>query len=517
MGTEYFSQRTDSKRLNRCGGEASGIGARGWTMPVAGLGLPVAWASTALGADVGPWVEVAGRSHPMLVHFPIALLAAACLFEVVRVLSGRDKPSPAAVGCLALALLGAVGAGVTGWVLAGVEGRGGEPEIEVHRWVAIGGASIALLAMILAAMTWVSARQTLRRLYVLCLLGGATAVGVGGHFGGELVYGKGYVLAPLRKRTAPVAEPLPPAGVEASASGMTAISFERDVLPILERNCIECHGPKKQKGRLRLDSANALRGNESYGDLVRAGNPAESVLYELITLPPEDEDFMPRDGDPLSAWQIETIRRWIEGGAQFRDAGAIAEESKATEPIVQTPEPSAADMEAMDLVIAAVRDRGGYASLLASDMPELVVNYSNVEGPLSDQDIALLGPVGERLAELNVGGVIAGDSVVAQVGRLSGLRRLNLSRSQITDAAIGHLGGLSRLEVLNVYGCPIGAASIEAIAGMPTLKRVYVWQTGMDDAAVARLRELRPELEVIAGDEDAGEPEAAEEAEGAGE
>lgn len=506
MGIGNGQGKATSNQFDGWGVGAPGVGARVRMMWVAGTSVLVLLASVATGADTGPWVEVAGRAHPMLVHFPIALLAAACLFEVVRIVSGRDKPSPAAVGCLVLAVLGAAGAGVSGWVLAGVEGRVGEVEIEVHRWVAVGGACVALLAALLAVTARVSAGQTPRRMYVLCLLGGAMAVGVAGHFGGELVYGKGYVLAPLRAKSAPAGEPRPAPVVAVSAPGATPISFDRDVLPILVRECIECHGPKEQKAKLRLDSGGALRGNPYFDELVAAGDAPGSMLYQLITLPPDHRDFMPRKGKPLSAWQIETIRRWIEGGAWFDDGVAPAVKPVVEEPIVRVTSPSViVDMEALGLVIAAVRDRGGHASLVASDVPELVVNYSIADGPLSDQDIALLAPVGDRVVELNLGGVVASDSVVAQVGRLSGLRRLNLSRSQISDAGIGQLSGLSGLEVLNVYGCPIGAASIEAIAGMPTLKRVYVWQTGMDGAAVARLRELRPEMEVIAGDEEGAE------------
>lgn len=497
--------KVGSKRFDAGDARVHRFGARGRTMLIAGTVLVSAWAPAAMGADTNPWIEVAGRAHPMLVHFPIALLAAACVFEIVRIVSGRDKPSPAAVGCLVLAVLGAMGAGVTGWVLAGVEGRTGEAEIEIHRWVAIGGASVALLAAILAASARLSARQTPRRLYVLSLLGGAMAVGVAGHFGGELVYGKGYVFAPLRARGSPAAEPAPVPVGEVSTLGATPVSFQRDVLSIFTRECIECHGAKEQKGQLRLDSAAELRGNPYLDEIVVAGDPSKSVLYQVITLPATHRDFMPRKGEPLSVWQIETIRRWIESGARFDDGGEIASGPAAIEPIVEATGLGEIDLEALGVVIAAVRDRGGHASLVASDVPELVVNYSIVDGPLGDQDIALLAPVGEHVVELNVGGVDVGDSVVAQVARLSGLRRLNLSRSPISDAAIGQLSGLSRLEVLNVYGCPIGAASIEAIAGMPTLRRVYVWQTGMDDAAVARLRELRPEMEVIAGDEEQGE------------
>ena len=53
-----------------------------------------------------------------------------------------------------------------------------------------------------------------------------------------------------------------PSGILACAIGLTlfapdsraAVDFARDIAPILEQRCIECHGPEKQKGKLRLDS-----------------------------------------------------------------------------------------------------------------------------------------------------------------------------------------------------------------------------------------------------------------------
>jgi mono/diheme cytochrome c family protein len=49
------------------------------------------------------------------------------------------------------------------------------------------------------------------------------------------------------------------AGVVNSAD--TKVDFARDIQPILNQNCVKCHGPEKQKGKLRLDSrAAALTG-----------------------------------------------------------------------------------------------------------------------------------------------------------------------------------------------------------------------------------------------------------------
>ena len=41
---------------------------------------------------------------------------------------------------------------------------------------------------------------------------------------------------------------------QSSAAAQPAVDFARDIQPILQKNCYECHGPKKTKARLRLDS-----------------------------------------------------------------------------------------------------------------------------------------------------------------------------------------------------------------------------------------------------------------------
>lgn len=463
------------------------------------MGGLITVASSAAGADTEAWLEVAGRAHPMLVHFPIALLAAASFFELVRIALGRNRPSAAALGCLVLALIGSAGAGTSGWLLAENLGRAGETEIELHRWAAIGGASLACIGLVLSAG---ARHQVVRRLYVLCLWLGTLSAGLAGHFGGELVYGKGYVLAPLR----PKPQPDPPTVVPADPS-WTSISFDRDVLPILTSHCIECHGEQKQKGKLRLDSASALVDSPHFDEVVVPGDPASSLLYELVALPPDDPDFMPKKGEPLSPWQIETIRAWIERGAVF-EASTLESSETARENGAAAASPGQEVEAAIEQAAAAVQQRGGHASRVAAGVPELLVNYSIVTPPITEQDIAVLLPAADHVVELNVGGAGVTDAVVSAIGQLRGLRSLNISRSQVTSGALEAFCALTRLEVLNIYGCPVGVEAVDVIARMPTLKRVYVWQTGMDASAVQRLRALRPDLEVIEGEPAGAEPEA---------
>ena len=98
------------------------------------------------------------------------------------------------------------------------------------------------------------------------------------------------------------------------ALGADPVRFNRDVRPILSENCFECHGPDaaKRKADLRLDAG--VLGQA----LIAAGKLGESELFQRITHADPEERMPPADfGRALTAAEVETLRRWIEQGAQW--------------------------------------------------------------------------------------------------------------------------------------------------------------------------------------------------------
>ena len=109
-----------------------------------------------------------------------------------------------------------------------------------------------------------------------------------------------------------------------------AADFVRDVRPILESRCYECHGPKKAKGRLRLDlKASAIKGGLT-GPAVIPGNADDSLLVRRV-LGLDGEDRMPKDKDPLPDAQVALLRAWIAQGAAWPDDGPMAAGAAAPE------------------------------------------------------------------------------------------------------------------------------------------------------------------------------------------
>ena len=98
------------------------------------------------------------------------------------------------------------------------------------------------------------------------------------------------------------------------------IDFARDIRPILSDACISCHGPDEasREADLRLDrSEDALRDRGGYAAIV-PGEPDQSELYYRLV--EEVDDFRmppPSSGKALNPDQIDLIRRWIEGGAEW--------------------------------------------------------------------------------------------------------------------------------------------------------------------------------------------------------
>jgi hypothetical protein len=140
--------------------------------------------------------------------------------------------------------------------------------------------------------------------------------------------------SPLLKRvtTADRALRMPPTGaalssdsiqalkswIDGGAQGLpalqAAVDFEKDIEPVLQKNCFACHSGSQPKSQLRLDSkAGILRGGLG-GPVIVPGNSADSRLVHRIE-GAGGEQRMPLKGTPLTSSEIALIRTWIDRGA----------------------------------------------------------------------------------------------------------------------------------------------------------------------------------------------------------
>ena len=86
-----------------------------------------------------------------------------------------------------------------------------------------------------------------------------------------------------------------------TSGGAVQVDFSKEIFPILQRSCLECHGHEKQEGGLRLDQAGAVKHT---GEILRR-----------VGLPRQDKEAMPRRGKRLTAVEQGKLRAWVEAGA----------------------------------------------------------------------------------------------------------------------------------------------------------------------------------------------------------
>ena len=99
--------------------------------------------------------------------------------------------------------------------------------------------------------------------------------------------------------------------------------FETRVRPVLAANCYECHG-RLRRGRLRVNSREALLAGGRNGPAIIPGDPDGSLLIQTVRHEIEDQE-MPRDADPLTPHEIEGLIEWIRMDAPWPEVAEPAE------------------------------------------------------------------------------------------------------------------------------------------------------------------------------------------------
>jgi uncharacterized membrane protein len=127
----------------------------------------------------------------------------------------------------------------------------------------------------------------------------------------------------------------------------------------------------------------------------------------------------------------------------------------------------------------------------------LVVSVYSPGARLAPEHIAALEAAADQIVELNLQDADLDDDELANLAQFTELTRLRLSRNSLTDRTVAAFASMPHLERLNLYANPgITDASIDALAAIPSLRRLDVWRTRISEEGMARLRTLRPDLEL---------------------
>lgn len=119
----------------------------------------------------------------------------------------------------------------------------------------------------------------------------------------------------------------------AAAAG--PVDFNRDIRPILNANCMGCHGGVKQAGNVSFSyREQALGKGKSGRPTVVPGSPRQSELMARVTSG-NPETRMPLHAAPLNEQQISLLRRWIDQGASWSNYWAFVKPKPQTLPVVR--------------------------------------------------------------------------------------------------------------------------------------------------------------------------------------
>lgn len=303
-------------------------------------------------------------------------------------------------------------------------------------------------------------------------------------------------------------------------SSQAAINFEKQILPILQKKCLDCHSatkiidgkPKKPKGDLRLDAAWAMLKGAENGPSIVPGNLAKSYMHEVVNLPKDDDMFMPPKGDPMTIEEIKLLKEWIESGADFggwtgnmegAPADAVAAAAASTPKPVKPREHDlfyrelSKDLKpAAEADIAKAKAGGAQISLLKADGPLLRADFLTGVSKCDDTKIALLLPLKNQIAQLDLGRTVITDAALKTLSEFSHLAVLDLRQTKITDAGLAALTGLQKLQTLNLYGTEITDTGLKSLLALKNLKQVTAFQTKITPAGVKLLTDAIPSVQV---------------------
>ena len=285
------------------------------------------------------------------------------------------------------------------------------------------------------------------------------------------------------------------------------VDFAKSVQGVFEARCIDCHGSKKQKGDLRLDSQEA-----AFAEVIKPGKSGDSELYKHISLPADHEDIMPPKGDPLTKEQIALIKQWIDEGAAWpkglvlvsaKDrAAAKAAANKLPEPEIKEAPVSDGEKAAIAKLSSGegIGDKSSapLVMTLAQNTKLIYANFRLIGKDVNDGHLAPLADI-QNLSELDLANTQITAAGLGYVKGNKNLTKLSLANTSIDDAALKQIKGLTNLMSLNLYNTKVTDAGLASLKDMKFLRKVYAWQSGVTEAGAVELKKTLPNVDVNLG------------------
>ncbi len=430
------------------------------------------------------WLQVTGRMHPLLLHFPVVLMLLYSFWILVIPKKGIDPVSAKSIGdwLLLLAAFTSIITALMGLFLSKEPGY--DPEsLSWHKW---GGIIVALLAAI-----WFGFRaQIEKKSLATTSFAILTVIGIvfTGHQGAGITHGQNFLFAPLL-----------PEKQEQNIAIEDAMVYTHMIQPILEVKCMSCHNSKKAKGELVMETKELLLKGGKNGVLWDSTEADYGLLMKRVHLPLEQKKHMPPQGKlQLTDEELQVLSFWIKAGADFTAKVTKLPVTDTlrllAEKIFTRKEIEEYDFEAADeKIIKQLNNSNRLVYQQAQESPALVVNFYNKEFFNSEELKALL-KIKEQVVSLDCSHMPLKDDDLKTVAEFKNLRNLILNFTSITGKTINELQKLPFLRNLSIAGTAVNKEQLTALKSFPQLQKVAIWNTSLSIPELESFKEQKGKI-----------------------
>lgn len=426
------------------------------------------------------WLQVVGRSHPLILHFPIVLLLFGLLFFWVPNLN--EKKELKEFGELSF-LLGVNFAGIT--VLAGLilaqEDYAGSA-LEWHQWAGLGVFAGAVLLYFFRN----------RSIKLTKGLSAIIAIGVllTGHWGADLTHGENFLLAPVMKE-------------EVKMVALEEAEIFRDVVqPILQSKCMSCHKEGKIKGELRMDLIEHLKEGGKSGPFVVPGDFEKSLLVTRINLPLDEKKHMPpKNKIQLTEEEKTILMDWVYMGASFdQKLDEIALESDLFQlASLKFNANKIYDFDPADpKTVLELNNFFREIAPIYPESPALIVSYFGISA-FDPSSLDELKEIGEQVVQLNLNKMPLEGVSFSFLSAFPNLRELQANFTNLNTIEIAEIAKSESITSLAISGNTLDENSLKSLSQMKGLEKLYLWQCGISDSEKKQLNEELPNTQIEYG------------------
>ena len=425
------------------------------------------------------WLQVAGRMHPLILHFPLVLVVLYALAVIILPPVSKNADHAYRNSTDVLLLLAAITSVITslaGLFLSKEEGYDAEALLW-HKW---GGIIVSVFTLL-----WYGFNKNIQSRKIGTIVTAFFALVIitfTGHQGAGITHGQNFLLAPMM-----------PEKQQLIVNPEDAIVYTHMVKPILESKCMSCHNSKKAKGELVMETEELLLKAGKSGALWDTTASDLGLLLQRVHLPIEQKKHMPPQGKPqLTEQEIEIITQWIRGGSDFQIKVADLQPTdtlrQLAEQIFTAAELATYDFEEADPgLVKQLNTINRVVSAEALESPALTVNFFNSKLFNTDQ-LKELGKIKEQVVTLDLARMPLKDEDLDIISEFKNLRRLNLAFTGITGSGLSSLTKLKYLHTLTLSGTKVTASHLQQLQNIPSLKTVHTWNTPITPTDIASLQ-----------------------------